>query len=140
MLNAQQQQQMVPLNEVHITSVAMLHELMSRADFLLPALKCRWTTLQKLLDVREGRLWALKQSHVVYRCCTRPPCCRILSLKLDDYLAQQNLPPSGINIEKEKFPDRPWLIIAVATVSQGRDEIFNKDYVPPIEHMRKVTT
>ena len=139
MLNAQQQLQMVPLNEIHITSVAMLHELMSRADYLLPALKCRWTNLQKLLDVREGRLWALKQSNVVYRCCTRPPCCRILALKLDDYLAQQHLPPSGINIEKEKFPDRPWLIIAVATVSQGQDEIFSKEYVPPIEHMRKVS-
>ena len=129
---------MVPLNEVQISSVAMLHELMSRADYLLPALKCRWTTLQRLLEVREGKVWALKQSKVVYRICTRPPCCRVLAQKLDAYLAQQQLPPSGINIAKEKFPDRPWLIIAVATLSQGQDEIFSKEYVPPIEHMRKV--
>ena len=128
---------MVPLNEVQISSVAMLHELMSRADFLLPALKSRWTTLQRLLEVREGKVWALKQSKVVYRICTRPPCCRVLAQKLDAYLAQQQLPPSGINIAKEKFPDRPWLIIAVATLSQGQDEIFSKEYVPPLEHMRK---
>ena len=25
----------------------------------------------------------------------------------------------------------------MATLSQGQDEIFSKEYVPPIEHMRK---
>ena len=113
------QQQMVPLKDVEISSVAMLHELMSRTDYLLPALKSRWTTLQRLLEVREGKIWGLKQSKVVYRICTRPPCCRVLTQKMDAYLAQQQLPPSGINIEKEKFPDRPWLVLAVATLSNG---------------------
>jgi hypothetical protein len=61
----------------------------------------------------------------------------VLSHKVNDYLAQQGLPPSGINIEKEKFPDRPWLILAVATLSKGTDEIFGRDYVPPMEHLRK---
>jgi hypothetical protein len=126
----QAQAQMIPLNEVKISSVSMLHELMTRADFLLPALKCRWTTLQKLLQVRDGKIWALKQRQVVYRICTRPPCCRILTLKLDNYLSSMNLLPSGINIAKEKFPDRSWLVLAVATLSQGGDEIFARDYVP----------
>jgi len=39
----------VPINEVQISSVAMLHEMMTRNNFMLPALKCRWTTLQKLI-------------------------------------------------------------------------------------------
>jgi hypothetical protein len=47
------------------------------------------------------------------------------------------LPSSGINIDKEKFPDRQWLVLAVATLSKGVDEIFARDYVPPAEHLRK---
>lgn len=128
----------MPANEVQISSVAMLHELMSRQDYMLPALKSRWTTLKKLLEVRDGKIWCPKQSQSVLRVCTRPPCCRVLSQKVDYYLKQKGLPPSGINIEKDKFPDRAWLILAVATLSNGADEIFGRDYVPPMEHLRKV--
>ena len=133
-----QQPVMVPINEVQISSVTMLHEMMTRNMFVLPALKCRWTTLQKLLQVRDGKLWGLKQPQVVFRICTRPPSCRVLAQKLDVYLAQLKLPPSGINIEKEKFPDRDWLILAVATLSQGNDEVFNRDFVPSAEQLKRV--
>ena len=126
------------MNEVQISSVAMLHELMSRQDYMLPELKSRWTTLQKLLDVRDGKVWCPRQSQVVTRICTRPPCCRVLSIRVDHYLRLKGLPSSGINIEKEKFPDRPWLIMAVATLSNGADDIFGRDYVPPMDHLRKV--
>jgi len=132
-----QQSVMVPLNEVKISSVTMLHEMMTRNSFVLPALKCRWTTLQKLLFVRDGKLWGLKQPQVVFRICTRPPSCRVLSQKLDDYLALQRLPQSGIDIEKEKFPNRDWLVLAVATLSGGKDEIFSKEYVPAPHEIRK---
>ncbi len=44
-LQQMQQQQMIPISEVEISGVAMLHELMTRADFVLPDLKSRWTTL-----------------------------------------------------------------------------------------------
>ena len=73
----------------------------------------------------------------MFRICTRPPSCRVLSQKLDGYLARQQLPPSGINIEKEKYPDRDWLILAVATLSQGNDEVFNKDYVPSADQLKR---
>lgn len=76
----------MPANEVQISSVAMLHELMSRQDYMLPALKSRWTTLKKLLEVRDGKIWCPKQSQSVLRVCTRPPCCRVLSQKVDYYL------------------------------------------------------
>ena len=111
---------------------------MTRSDYLLPELKSRWTTLERLLQVRDGKVWCLKQSESVYRICTRPPSCEVLTRKLDGYLAGLNLPPSGINIEKEKFPDRKWLILAIATLSKGGDEIFKRDYVPPIDQLRKV--
>ena len=61
----------------------------------------------------------------------------MLALKIDGYLAAQKLPPSGINIAKEKFPDRNWLILAVATLSNGQDEIFAKEYVPAPDQLRR---
>jgi len=37
---------------------------------------------------------------------------------------------SGIDLSKGNFPDKPWLILAVATLSKGQDEIFDPDYYP----------
>ena len=31
---------------------------------------------------------------------------------------------------KQNYPDKAWLIIAIATVSNGQDEIFSKDFLP----------
>ncbi len=31
---------------------------------------------------------------------------------------------------RQNYPDKAWLVLAVATVSAGKDEIFNKDYLP----------
>ena len=75
---------------------------------------------------------------MIYRICTRPPSCRVLCQKLDGYLAQQQLPPSGIDSAKEKFPNRDWLILAVSTLSNGTDEIFSKEYVPAPEEVKRV--
>jgi len=73
----------------------------------------------------------------VFRICTRPPSCRILSQKVDNYLKSLNLAPSGIDIPKEKFPNRDWLVLAVATLSAGQDEIFSKEYIPAPDELRR---
>ena len=41
--------------------------------------------------------------------------------------------PTGINMVTENFPDKEWLVLAVATLSNGRDEIFDLDYMPQPE-------
>jgi len=56
----------------------------------------------------------------------------VLIEKLHGYLAPHKL-STGIDLTKENFPDKPWLIIAVSSVSGGKDEIFAKDYIPSIE-------
>ena len=109
---------------------------MTRTGFYLPSIKCRYCTLKTLLKIREGQLWGLKQEHTVLRACTRPPSIRVLVEKLHFYLAPHNL-KSGIDLEKENFPDKGWLIIAVASTSNGRDEIFGKEYVPTAAKMLK---
>jgi len=37
---------------------------------------------------------------------------------------------SGILMKRENFPDKKWLILAIATLSKGKDEIFDPDYMP----------
>jgi len=124
-----QGQVMVPVNDVKISGTAMLYELMTRNGFFLPNLKSRYVTQKTLLLIRDGKLWCLKQDQVLTRVCTRPPSVLVLVEKLHQYLAPHNL-VTGISLERENFPDKPWLIIAVATVSAGKDEIFGKDYIP----------
>jgi len=129
-------QQIVPVNDVKISGTAMLHELMTRNGFFLPNLKSRYCTQKTMLQIRDGHLWSLRQDQVVYRTCTRPPSVNVLVQKLHNYLAPHKL-ETGTVEKRENFPDKPWLIIAVATVSQGKDEIFGKDYVPSLEELRK---
>ena len=49
--------------------------------------------------------------------------------KFENYLAQNNI-KSGIDMAKKNFPNKDWLILAVATLSRGEDEIFDPEYVP----------
>ena len=56
---------MVAINDVGITSIPMLHELMTRKDHVLPNVHSRFVTLQKLLDIRDKKVWALMR-HEVY--------------------------------------------------------------------------
>ena len=73
---------------------------------------------------------------IVMRLCTRPPSVHVLIEKLHKYLAPHNL-KTGITEEAENYPDKPWLIVAVSTVSLGKDEIFSKDYIPTVEQLLK---
>jgi hypothetical protein len=127
---------MVAANDVKISSAAMLHELMLRGGYFLPALKCRFCTLKTLLKIREGEFWGLRQELVVTKICTRPPSIRVLVDKLHGYMQPLNLPPSGITL-KGNFPDKPWLLSAVATLSKGQDEIFGKDYMPTGKDLKR---
>ena len=45
------------------------------------------------------------------------------------YLEALNI-PSGIDSVKQNYPDKAWLVLAIATVSNGQDEIFSRDYLP----------
>lgn len=51
----------------------------------------------------------------------------MLLRKLEEYLKPLNI-KSGI--DPEKCPDKEWMILAIATVSGGKDEIFDPMYMP----------
>ena len=58
-----------------------------------------------------------------------PPSKLVLIQKLEHYLKTFNL-KSGIDLDRGNFPDKEWLILAIATLSGGKDEIFSPNYVP----------
>jgi len=121
--------QYVAASEVRIMGSPMLHELMTRNGYFLPRLESRFCTQKMLLRIRDGEVWCPKQEQIVLRQCTRPPSVQVLVQKLQHYLQPHRL-ESGISLKKENFPDKNWLILAIATVSGGKDEIFQKDYIP----------
>ena len=74
-----------------------------------------------------NKIYNLKQEDVVYRECVKPPSKQAMVNKLEQYLAEIKK-PSGI--EKQNYPDKRWLVLAVATLSAGNDEIFDPEYMP----------
>ncbi len=77
----------------------------------------------------SGQIFSLKQADVVYREVAKPPTKLMMVQKFEKYLSDANI-RSGIDMAKKNFPDKNWLILAVATLSQGQDEIFDPEYVP----------
>ena len=45
---------------------------------------------------------------------------------------------TGVNMDIENFPDKAWMVLAIATLSGGKDDIFDKNYLPRPEDMRRV--
>ena len=127
----------VALEDVKITGVPMLHELMTRNGHRLPDIKSRFVTLKHLLAIREGKIYGLRENDIKYKACTRPPSAKVLCEKLHTYLALLGL-QSGICMVKENLPDKEWLVLAVGALSRNQDEIFARDYVPAPNQLRRV--
>ena len=62
------------------------------------------------------KIFSLKQEDIVYRECVKPPSKHQMVLKFEQYLAKISK-KSGI--EKTNYPDKRWLVLAVATLSAG---------------------
>ena len=115
-----------------LKSVSAFWELLTRCGKYLPDENSKYITEKQLLLIQQTQIFAMDQSQVVFRVCVRPPSKEVLVKKLLGYLDTLKI-PSGINTVKQNYPDKAWLVLAISTVSQGQDEIFNKDYLPGID-------
>ena len=106
-----------------------MHELLTRQGFCLPQFNSKFVNRVTLTKIYNGQIFGLKSQHLVFRQCATPPTKLVMVQKLEKYLAAMNI-KSGIDMSKANFPDKPWLILAVATLSKGMDEIFDPDYYP----------
>ena len=112
-----------------LKNLPAMHELMTRQGFFLPKFTSKFINRDTLLQIYNGQLFSLKTSAMTFRQCATPPTKIVLIQKLERYLATMNL-KSGIDLGKGNFPDKNWLVLAVATLSDGNDEIFDPDYYP----------
>jgi hypothetical protein len=112
-----------------LKSVAAFWELLVRHGKLLPEYSSKYITEKQLLMIQANEIFSMDQVQVIFRLCVKPPSKLVLVQKLLKYLEQLKI-PSGIDLAKQNFPDKGWLILAIATVSGGKDEIFHSDYLP----------
>jgi hypothetical protein len=52
----------------------------------VPALKSKYCTLKTLLQVKEGRIFGIKYSDVLFREVPQPPNKKVLLEKVNDYV------------------------------------------------------
>ena len=100
-----------------------------REGYFLPAFSSKFINENMITAMKNLEIIAIKQQQVVFRVCLTPPTKFVLIKKLESYLKKLNI-KSGIDMEKQNFPDKDWLILAIATLSGGEDEIFDANYVP----------
>ena len=81
------------------------------------------------MQIYNGQIFSMKTSDMTFRQCATPPTKIIMIQKLERYLQPLKL-KSGIDLGKGNFPDKNWLVLAVATLSNGDDEIFEPDFYP----------
>jgi hypothetical protein len=86
--------------------------------------------------IRNKKIFAIMQRQVIFRICCSPPSKQTLVLKYESYVAAQNA-ETGFDHDRENYPDKDYLILLIATLSNGNDEIFHKTYFPPSTERRK---
>jgi len=104
--------------------------MMIREQWVLPHFHSKAVTRVSLLAIYNGDVFSFKTTNMVQRNCARPPSKTILIQKVESYLGAKGL-KSGYDHAKKAYPDKNYLVLAVACLSKGRDEIFEVDYMPP---------
>ena len=110
------------------------YEFVTRLGILLPALSSRFMTVDNLRKIADKKILCIMQNQVVFRRCYSPPRVAILVQKVENYCKQLGI-DTGFDKTKENYPDKEYLILCIATMSDGKDEIFDPAYKPPKMHL-----
>jgi hypothetical protein len=119
-----------------LRNVEAFWELLVRNNKFLPQFSSKFINGDTLSLIEQGKIFNLTQDQVVFRVCVKPPSKLVLVQKFNKYLEQHNI-PSGIDMARQNFPDKYWLILSIATLSAGKDEIFGPDYLPRTNQFRE---
>ena len=104
-------------------------EFLTRMGYFLPALTSKFMNADTMRKIADKQILAIMQNQVVFRRCYAPPRVAVLVQKLEHYCKALGI-ATGIDKTKENFPDKEFMIIAIATLSDGKDEIFDPQYSP----------
>ena len=129
-MSAQQNENVV--QQLIFKNVQAFWEHEMREGVFLPDYTSKFVNMPTLVLIKEGKIFRIMQHQVVFKICMTPPVKQILVKKMEQYLEPHGI-PSGIDHSKQNYPDKAWLILVIATLSGGKDEIFDPSYVPQRE-------
>jgi hypothetical protein len=112
-------QAVVDVLEANIKNKESLYELMVRHKYVLPAYDSKFTTGQVLMEIRDGKIFCLKEPEVFFAQGFTPPTKQVLVDKMNKYIRDLGLRPSGVTNIKINFPDKKYLILVIASLSRG---------------------
>jgi hypothetical protein len=118
--------------EVVYKNVKAYWEQEMRSGTFLPDYSSKYINMPMLRNIKDGKVLKIKQEQVVFRVCMTPPSKQVLVQKMELLLVPHGI-SSGIDHSKHNYPDKFWLILVIATLTGGSDEIFHPNYVPPKE-------
>ena len=107
-----------------------LYEAVVRNGYYLPKYKSSMVTEDYMRNVFMGKEFCLKYSEVRQLPCPRPPTVDVLLRKFHEICRDKNLTVCGVN--DTHIPDKRWLLDFISTL-RPEDEIFKKNYLPPVK-------
>ncbi len=111
--------------------------MMIREQFVMPEFHSKFITKETLLQMYTGEIFTIKTHQLIVRNCARPPQKLVLAQKMESYIAAKGF-YSGLNFAKANFPDKNYLVQMVAHLSEGKDEIFDPEYIPSKSIVKEV--
>ena len=128
-IDAGNNNQLVNPEEAAIRDKKAFYELLTRSGWYLPKLSSKFINQKVLQLIREKKIFAPMQQQVVFRICTTPPKKETL---VDRYieLCVANSLVHGIDLKKQNYPDKEYLVLAISTMTNGADAIFDRNYYP----------
>ena len=73
MENLNASKQVIDVLEANIKNKEAFYELLVRNKYVLPAYDSKFITGQMLIDIRDGRVFSLKEPEIFFAQCFSPP-------------------------------------------------------------------
>jgi hypothetical protein len=90
-------------------------------------------TEEYMRNVFLGKAYCPKYAEIKMLPCPRPPTVEVLLKKFHRICRDQNLVLCGV--DEAHMPDKRWLLDFIATLAPN-DEIFKKNYLPPVKETK----
>ena len=110
-----------------------LYEAVVRNGFYLPKIKSTMITEEYMRNVISGRAFCPRFEDVKMLPCPRPPNVDVLIKKFLEICVSHNFTNCGVDDKHQ--PDKRWLLDFVSSFKPD-DEIFKKNYLPPVKETK----
>ena len=122
----------------YVMSIADLYDMAVRNGYYMPKQTYSAVNELMLFNVLQGKYWCPKTEEIRMKSIVKALLKEVILSKLMQVCTARNFNISWI--DETHSPNKEWLIIVIATFDP-HNEIFRKDYVPPIrKRLRDIET